>query len=49
MNGESYEKGTEAINIWLYLENSSVKENVECPDVLSTKISLCGSIKESHP
>ena len=36
-----------AIRLWLYLENPSIKDNIEWLDVLSTSMSICGRGKSS--
>ena len=36
-----------AIKIWLYLVNPPMKDNIECPAVLSINISMCGRGKST--
>ena len=42
-----FSMSSEAIKIWLYPKNLSIKNNIEWPVVLSTSVSMCGKEKSS--
>ena len=44
---EVFSISSRAIRIWLYPENPSMKDNIKCPAVLSTSISMCEKEKSS--